>query len=311
MNPRRSSRSEGTFYFGDLDATADDPYRDLVEVACNRCHGCLARRKRDWAIRCVCELEDHTRKFEGVEISDASFVTLTYDEEHLPEDGCVRASEFSRFMQDLRNSRRGSRLRYLAAGEYGARGRPHYHGILFGVSFHDDRIRTRNDPDVAFQSEELEAIWGKGRTELGPVNFATAAYVAGYVAKKGYDDALTVRPHDREAFTYVFDQTHNSVREVAPEFNSMSRRPGIAHDWIVRNLERVYTFDEVRIGGNSFRPPEFFDRMLNRYRPEVFADIQRGRRGFAERKGLTTQSQLVARKAIFETSLTQRKQVIE
>jgi len=312
MNPRVSSRSDGTFYFADLETTAEDPYRDLVEVACNRCHGCMARRRREWAIRCVCELEDHNRRDEdGVEVTNASFVTLTYDEEHLPADGSVRPARFSRFMQNLRNSRRGERIRYLAAGEYGARGRPHYHGILFGVSFHSDRVATRNGPDAAFHSEELEALWGQGRTELGPVNFATASYVAGYVAKKAYDEALVSRPHDREAFQYVFDQTHSLVREVSPEFNTMSRRPGIGHDWIVRNLDRVYAFDEVRIAGNSFRPPEFFDRMLNRYRPDVFGEVQARRRGFAERKGLTSRAQKAARKELFETSLTQRKQVVD
>lgn len=214
-------------------------------------------------------------------------------------------------MQRLRNQRRGKSIRYLACGEYGAKGRPHYHGLLFGVSFHGDRFPLHRGDDVAFGSEELEEIWGQGRIEIGPANYATAAYVAGYVVKKGYDEALIHRPAEDAPFTYVRDPDSNSgFRKVAPEFNTMSRNPGLARDWIEDHLDLVYRDDQVRIEGRSFRPPAFYDRVLAEFRPDTWQEVQQRRREVVSTRGLSSGQQLAAKRSLHESSLLQRQQKI-
>ena len=60
-----------------------------------------------------------------------SFVTLTYDDEHLPGDQCLDHRDFQLFMKRLRKR---FPSRFFMCGEYGGlNGRPHYHSILFGV----------------------------------------------------------------------------------------------------------------------------------------------------------------------------------
>lgn len=63
-------------------------------------------------------------------------------------------------------------LRFVAVGEYGERtGRGHYHALLYGVD--------------GEQAEEVaKASWKEGFVEVGEFTNASAAYVAGYVAKK-------------------------------------------------------------------------------------------------------------------------------
>lgn len=293
----------GITHFGEFSI---DSYHEQIQVDCNRCHACLARRKRDWAVRCVHEAEDNRRSVQLAEgpaaaVSNSCFITLTYAEEHLPDDESLKIEHWQKFMSNLRNSRRGTSLRYLACGEYGDKGRPHYHALLFGVSFHKDRENLNRDRSAAFFSEELEALWGKGRTELGPASYATAAYVAGYVVKKAYDQADILRPHDRPAYTLVQNKTNNTWREVKPEFNTSSRRPPLALPWIERNLDLVYSTDTVHIDGKQFRPPKLYDKTLRERRPDHWETIQAQRRAHTEALGLTTGLERKARKSLFRS----------
>ena len=64
-----------------------------VLVPCGRCIGCRLDRSLSWAIRCVHEARMH---------EDNCFVTLTYDKEHLPDDGSLRPRDFVLFMKQLR-----------------------------------------------------------------------------------------------------------------------------------------------------------------------------------------------------------------
>ena len=47
----------------------------FVELPCGQCEGCRLTYSRRWADRCMLELQSHT---------DAWFVTLTYDNDHVP-----------------------------------------------------------------------------------------------------------------------------------------------------------------------------------------------------------------------------------
>ena len=67
----------------------------------------------------------------------AVFVTLTYDDEHLPENASLVVSDLQKYIKRVRKEcdKIGKRIRYFACGEYGDRyGRPHYHAIIFGLS---------------------------------------------------------------------------------------------------------------------------------------------------------------------------------
>ena len=47
----------------------------FVEIPCGKCSGCRLQKSREWANRCMLELQYHKSSY---------FVTLTYDEEHVP-----------------------------------------------------------------------------------------------------------------------------------------------------------------------------------------------------------------------------------
>ena len=87
---------------------------------------CRQQKQRQWLVRMSEELRQEP---------NAYFITLTYNNEHLPENG-VFPEEIQLFIKRLRTKldRRGisHNLRYIAVSEYGHWSkRPHYHIILW------------------------------------------------------------------------------------------------------------------------------------------------------------------------------------
>lgn len=149
-------------------------------------------RARDWAVRCSLELADHKR---------ASFVTLTYDDLHLPPT--LDKAHVSRFLRRLRKTLGSRSVRFFASGEYGeTTERPHYHAILYGTA----------DEDA------IQHCWRAGFARVDPVTPASISYVAGYSAKK---IGWKLQRGER------VDPSTGEVYEYQPPFVLMSRNPGI------------------------------------------------------------------------------------
>lgn len=108
---------------------------DRGAVPCGRCVNCRKNKRQSWVYRLQAEAD---------ECPFSLFVTLTYDDEHIPtamigEDlfkttvGVVSKRDIQLFMKRLRKKYDQYRLRYFLTSEYGSQGgRPHYHMILFG-----------------------------------------------------------------------------------------------------------------------------------------------------------------------------------
>jgi hypothetical protein len=139
----------------------------------------LINRSREWANRCVDEAKLWSRNV---------FVTLTYDDDHLPADGKVNREHIRQFIHNLRRRKefRGTTIRFFGCGEYGSQNlRPHYHLILFNCDFPDKYIWKKNRRSQAlYRSHICESLWAKGFCSIGEVNFTTAQYTARYCLKK-------------------------------------------------------------------------------------------------------------------------------
>ena len=147
-----------------------------LQLPCGKCLGCLNGRTNEWALRCTHEAQFHKHN---------CFITLTYDDDHLPNDGSLNHKHFQDFMKRLRKSRPNAKLKYFMCGEYGGLNmRPHYHAILFGVDFDDKRKFSQKDNIVNFISDELAALWPFGFHTIGNVHYGTARYTAKYSMKQ-------------------------------------------------------------------------------------------------------------------------------
>lgn len=140
--------------------------------------------------------------------TENAFLTLTYDDEHVPKNGSVNPRHLQLFMKRLRKKQP---FRYFAVGEYGPQTlRPHYHAILFGFPT-CMRQQTNLKRDICCDNcERVKKAWGQGAIQLARADDAAIAYTCGYVTKKIEAAPLPPTLH--------------------PEFIRMSNRPGIAAD---------------------------------------------------------------------------------
>lgn len=205
-----------------------------IKVPCGQCMACRLNRASDWATRIM-----HEKKMCG----SASFITLTYDEEHLPYSGdyaTLVKRDVQLFLKRLRKEVAPKKIRYYLCGEYGERGyRPHYHLILFGLSKVDaERI--------------VPSVWTSGFVHCGDVSYDSANYVARYCTK------LLTGPKKE---WYI-------ERNILPEFSLMSRRPGIGASWLERYGNEVKMHHNVVVKGHKMSPPRY-------YRDKVYEESDR------------------------------------
>jgi hypothetical protein len=253
------SRADGkTIVFNPTYGWVDRP----LTIPCGQCRGCRLERSRQWAVRCVHEASLH---------EDNCFITLTYNNENLPEDGSLNKKHFQDFMKRLRKKYKNKKIRYYHCGEYGDKNfRPHYHAIIFGLDFDDQKLFKIINGEKLYTSEKLEKLWPFGFSTIGSVTFESAAYVARYVMKKV--NGKNAKNH--------YERVNNDTGEIynlVPEYNTMSRRPGIAARWFDKYKDDVYPSDNIHLREKTFRPPKFYDRMYEHLMPDEMEKIKKRR----------------------------------
>ena len=218
-------------------------------------------RSRQWAVRLM-----HEKRFH----EESSFLTLTYDDDHLPAHGSLNLKHFQDFMKRYRKRLGYKKLRFFHAGEYGEKlGRPHYHAIIFGDSLLEGAtdIETTDRGDTTWRSPLLSELWPAGLNRVGRVTFESCAYVARYVTKKVSGN--------RAAGHYErFSESTGEVYELKPEYCTMSRRPGIGALHFQKFSSEIYPSDEVVSRGFKSKPPKFYDRLLEKSDPDMYERVK-------------------------------------
>lgn len=208
-------------------------------------------RVNQWAARMA-----HEAQFHGV----SSFLTLTYDDENLPENNSLVKRHVQLFIKRLRKSVEPKKLLYFACGEYGdTTQRPHYHAIMFG--YWPDDARALPGKRNLFSSESLRRLWGHGMVSVGGVTPQSCAYVARYSLKRVNGKRQAEHYGDR-----------------LPEFALMSTRPAIGLAWIQKYGAQTYETDNVISSAREVKPPRYYDKVLQRTNPEKYAEIKQARR---------------------------------
>lgn len=235
-----------------------------LDLACGQCIGCRLERSRQWAMRCLHEASLYERN---------CFLTLTYDDAHLPSDGSLRYVDYQRFMKRLREwtarKSKGKDIRFYMCGEYGERTfRPHYHACVFNFDF-DDRCFLKNTGSgfPVYTSDSLNRLWPHGFASVGDVSFESAAYVARYCVQKVTGKAA-------RSYYERIDSETGELYSLTPEFNKMSLKPGIGAPWLEKWRTDVYPHDYVVINGKRVRPPKYYDTRFGIDFPDELDEIK-------------------------------------
>lgn len=223
-----SFKMSDTFDSYDL-AVAKYGRDNVFLLPCGKCEACKITKRRDWALRCACEAKYHLNN---------CFVTLTYDNVHLPKS--LSKKHFQEFIHSLRGL--GYKVRYFGCGELSPALRPHYHICLFGYIPEDLKYIGKSKSGMAmFESEELSKIWNKGFVVVNHFDPACAGYVAGYTTKKlGQEDGFIL----------------------------MSKKPGIGFNYANEHMEKHLKYDVVMDSLGSIKKnhvPRYFDKLAEKY----------------------------------------------
>lgn len=268
----------------------DDGFKDRpLSVPCGTCVGCRLEKARQWAVRCM-----HEASLYDVN----SFVTLTYDEEHVSKNGSLVPEHMVKFLKRLRwhrskvyriGKRRKLRVfdevRFFQCGEYGEQlSRPHHHAILFNVDFADKVALAGKDG--LYKSEELAKLWPYGFSSIGAVTFQSAGYVARYAMKKVRGSAADL---------------HYSGK--VPEYLTMSRRPGIGRAWIEKYVSDVYPSDQLVVNGVASKPPRYYDDVAAKLVPGALRAVKYRRQDAAASDPDNTGKRLVVRETVKEAAI--------
>lgn len=254
------------------------------EIGCGQCTGCRLEHARQWAVRLM-----HERKMHEHSV----FLTLTYDQKHVPKDYSLVKRDLQLFLKKLRKVK-GSGLKFFACGEYGETTlRPHYHVILFGTFFPDMKFFKSIGKNRLYVSAELDGIWTNGFCTIGEVSFHSCAYVAGYVTKK---------------ITGPKAEAHYKGR--LPEFCVMSRGgrvgKGIAYGYYEKFGAEAYKHDTVIVNGVESPLPRYYDKQYEIVDFDRLEMLKRERRIRAKLKKITArrrrdiEAYLIAKRRFFK-----------
>lgn len=243
----------------------DDPRAgDELWLPCQECVGCRAGRKADWALRSQNEAALYG--------NSNSFLTLTYDDEHLPVGNVLYPRHMQLFFKRLRFELSPRKIRFLYCGEYGdIMGRAHYHANIFGW-FPEDAVEYPSSGDQLFTSALLSRVWPHGDVKFGRVSEGSGGYVAGHNVQKALKLAAVSGDAwrlDGRHCVMVVDSLGKFRARLdrdgkpvvwCPEFLQASNRPGIGLGWAQRYAQSLFNDSGcvVRKDGVKQRVPRFY-----------------------------------------------------
>ncbi len=251
-----------------------------ITVPCNHCIGCRTDRLQDWTNRAVLEAQMH---------DDNCFLTLTYDDNHLPPGYSLEPDHLVKFFKRLRiwiarNVQGNPKIKFRACGEYGETTfRPHYHVLLHGWMPPDLQQWDQDEKTGhwTFTSEILDKIWSHGQTITGSITSESAAYVNGYINKKFKSDSAS--DYD------ITDPRTGITYKRHPEFQRTSI--GYGRSYYEKYKSDVYPADNVVVSGRKVTVPRYFDRLLSQENPDLLERLKerRKRRFYGSESAQNTQ----------------------
>ena len=184
-------------------------------VPCGKCAACLVNKRKEWTFRLNEELKISSSSF---------FITLTYDDEHLPynENGIptFNKRDVQLFLKRLRK-RTKQKISYYIVSEYGERTfRPHYHGFIFNLDANQQKAT-----ELIYQS------WQQGNVKIGTTQSASIAYVTKYVINR------------------------NSIKGLDKPFALISKRPAIGSSFLELNGENYINAKRFYVTLNGHKQP--------------------------------------------------------
>lgn len=231
-----------------------------AKVPCGWCVNCRQNKRQSWVYRLQAEAKQYPLSL---------FVTLTYDDEHLPiarigsdlfqtNVAVVSKRDVQLFMKRLRKKYEDYKFRYFVTSEYGSKGaRPHYHMILFGFPY-----------TGKLAGDLLAECWQNGFVQAHPLTVKEIAYVCKYMYEKSM--VPPILEYEKQYHPFML----------------CSRNPGIGFGFMkedIINFYRLHPRDYVRAwSGYRMAMPRYYADKL--YDDDMKAFLKEMRQEFFSKR---------------------------
>lgn len=224
--------------------------KQTFTVPCGHCLNCMIKKQSQLTFLSTRELLEVYKSKRS-----ASFVTLTYDDNHIPynENGFVtlRKSDVQKFLKNLRRNMEYHNCKIpfktIYCGEYGdgshstsktgvSTCRPHYHIAFLGLSDTEVKVFTRK-------------LWRFGLCDIGPLTSGGIRYICKYLTKACPDKDV------------------KELREIAGVENPfLCHSIGLGKKWIEDNLQKIvddgFTFN---LNGKRYLFPKYVMQFVSNH----------------------------------------------
>lgn len=189
-------------------------------LPCGRCPACRIQKTNEWTTRLLHEMQYY---------ENSIFLTLTYNDDSLPESMELVPADLRNFWKRLRKNI-DVKIKYFACGEYGTIfRRPHYHAIVFGLSNKD--------------YDAIDDAWDLGFIKIGSVTEQSIRYVASYIMDK--DESINM-----SEFTGI---------KVAPFSRSSN---GLGKRYVLDNKERLIKNLSIKRKNIELGLPKYYKKLI-------------------------------------------------
>lgn len=230
-----------------------------IKIPCRQCLACRLNHASQWQTRLVHESKLHEHSI---------FLTLTYDEQNLPEHGTLVTEHLQQFFKTLRKAIHPIKIRYFACGEYGdTTRRAHYHAIVFGWEPTDGILHTAShDGSPLYTSKFLSTKWRYGHHLYSRTSPETMGYVARYSVKKQKGAS------GKAVYKHIDDET-GELTNIKPPFAIMSLKPGIGFNYMDKFKDDYFRTSSTIVSGKRKPLPNAYIRKLKRIDPDWHMDF--------------------------------------
>lgn len=271
-----------------------------LTLPCGQCVGCRLERSRQWAVRILHEAKIHKHN---------CFLTLTYDDEHLPRkywtgqhhpktgekiySGDLALRDVQLFLKKLRKKALGmktdntialdinyappnthggmppSPLRYYLGAEYGEQYGRPHYHLCLFGIDLNDKLYVGKSP-AGHKMYTSKTITETWEKGIHSLGELTFESAA-YTAR--YIMKKITGNRQKKAYERQ-DHDSGEILQLRPEFNTMSRRKGIGQKWLEKFNTDVYPKGKVIIRGHQANAPRYYDKQFKKLDQLAYEEMQ-------------------------------------
>lgn len=240
-----------------------------ILIPCGKCLECLRDKQNEWVVRLYMESKYH---------SNILFFTLTYSPDSVPElvhrpTGEIYRTVYKKHLQDWFKRFRQryfkkygvtADLKYFITSEYGPKTkRPHYHGIIFGVSYTDFNTFALADWRINFGYVNCQEVKLSSDLSVRDKSLSNVMrYVGKYCMKGEFENPFVADKKVLPSFRLISKGIGKQYTLDIKDFVLYGFSKFKKLDYSPQGIQSIIDRSKIKIGSCEYSLPTFSKRII-------------------------------------------------